>query len=961
MSGFVQRGVIMLKNRSFWGASWAVLALTGGLIVSPAFAQEASNPGGTEGEVDDTIVVTGSLIRGAVETDSVPIEVITAEELVNSGSPTVVELLRNLSASSGADGETNQFTSNGLEGLSNVNLRGLGPSRTLVLLNGRRMATAPYGIGETAQPFVDTNLIPTAAIGRVEVLKEGAAATYGSDAIAGVVNFITRRNFNGLEVGGDYQFIEGSDGNYTVSGAAGWANDATSLLFSAGYQRRSELSTRERDWAVRPYEENPEGGWSSISNPGRFFRLPAFSSFVDPNCGLLGGRQEAAACRFQFSPFDNLIEEEERYQLFAEWNQELGDGHTFHLEGLYARTDVPEWKTSPSYPPQALLGQIVPATHPGAIDFFAQNPTLGAIPPAGLVYFGRTFGWGGLPPNGTAQTGFRNYAAFRVSAGLKGSLFGDAINYDIGATYMEDRGQRGTPDTYVERLRLALLGLGGPACTGSTPGANGCLYYNPFSNAIARGAINGVVNPQYRAALANSPELVDWMTDLSTTDARTNLMVVDAVFTGNTPITLGGGPVAWAAGAQYRVDGYKLDPNDIADLTVFPCTVPGVTNCASPTGPLAFLAGTLPADLSRDVKAVFAEMNVPFSDTFEAQLALRYEDYGGAVGSTIDPKLSVRWQVMDWLALRASGGTTFRGPALTQLNGQFTSLQFIAPANAFRAVDTFGNPNLSPESATTYNFGIIVEPGNFRGTIDYWGFDFSDPVIIEPVDAIISNVLANITTSPLLSRVTFNGTPSGANVSRVAVNIINGPDIKTSGVDISGEYTFDNVFWNSEFTIGASASYIIEYVIDDLRINGLLVAPSFDAVGKLNRGTGFRSQPQWKGELFANWEVGNHNVRLISRYTTDYTDQRTTPYIPRAELGGVAVTAGKTIEAVWMHDLNWTWRMENGLRLSASVSNILDEDPPFARLDLNYDPYTHNPIGRTIKIGFSRTFDGWGF
>ena len=159
-----------------------------------------------------TVTVTGSYIQGSPEDAALPVDVLTAADLVLEGKPSVTELIRNLGVSSGVDGQTNQFASNGLEGTSNVNLRGLGPARTLVLINGRRHTVHPYSIGEQAQLFVDTNSIPSIAIGRIEVLKDGAAALYGSDAIAGVVNFITRDDLDGFEIGGSYQTYEGTDG-----------------------------------------------------------------------------------------------------------------------------------------------------------------------------------------------------------------------------------------------------------------------------------------------------------------------------------------------------------------------------------------------------------------------------------------------------------------------------------------------------------------------------------------------------------------------------------------------------------------------------------------------------------------------------------------------------------------------------------------------------------------------------
>jgi iron complex outermembrane receptor protein len=195
------------------------LALAVALTTGVAHARQAK-PDTAPTEVEE-VVVTGSFIRGTPEDAALPVEVIGAEELQKRGSPSTVELLKALSVSSGVLGDTNQFDSRaqGSEGSGSVNLRGLGSQRTLVLLNGRRMAINPFGAAGAG--IVDTNIIPAAAIGRLEVLKDGAAATYGSDAIAGVVNFITKKNFSGLEVGADYRVIDGSDGDYGLNATFG--------------------------------------------------------------------------------------------------------------------------------------------------------------------------------------------------------------------------------------------------------------------------------------------------------------------------------------------------------------------------------------------------------------------------------------------------------------------------------------------------------------------------------------------------------------------------------------------------------------------------------------------------------------------------------------------------------------------------------------------------------------------
>jgi outer membrane receptor protein involved in Fe transport len=961
------------ERKSVSRTALAIALASGGALLGagPAFAQDS----------DEEIVVTGSYIRGTPETASLPVDVITAQDLAEQGNPTVTDLVRSLGASSGIDGNTNQFTSNGLEGLGNVNLRGLGPSRTLVLFNGHRMVVAPYGIGESAQAFVDTNLIPANAIGRIEVLKDGAAATYGSDAIAGVVNFITRRGFDGFEIGGDFRFIDGSDGEYTVNGLWGWNSEDGSmdLLLAGSVQHRSVLSTTERDWALRDFATNPLGGWSAISNPGRFLYTPsggpAFSASInDPQCVLLGGIL-APTCRYRYTEFDNIIEEEDRLQLYGEFNVELTPSMTFHLEGLYAKTDIPEWQTSPSYPPQVLTSQFVPGNHPGLLSLIAQ--TGGAASPfnvltGGSLFIGRTFALGGFPGTSAAengsQTGYRNYEAMRFSAGLSGS-FENGTGWDVTATFMQDVGARLTYDTYIQRLADALQGRGGPNCVdqnpavrgiqNATPGANGCLYYNPFSTAIPAGAINGVANPLYDASVANTAELADWLTDPSYTQATTQLFVLDAVFDGELGWTLGGGAVGWALGAQYRVDSYNLKLTAETDLSRTPCPdpldTPGVGACVNATGPYAFLAGTLPADLNRDVISYFGEARLPFTENFEAIIAARYEDYGGSVGSTFDPKVSLRLQTTPWLAFRGSAQTSFRGPSLGQLQGQFTTLQFVAPTNAFKAIDTFANPNLNPESAFSYNLGGIIETGAFTATLDYWSFSFEDPVIVEPFDAILANVLATGCTNALASRVVFSSGCSGANVQRVRTNIINGPNIETSGVDFAAQYTFDE-FIGGEFTAGVNYTHLLEYVVDPLIVEGVqitrVVPGPFpvdgDLAGHLNRGTGFRSMPQDKGEVFFNYRIGGHNLRWTSRYVSDYSDQRgdITP--------SVGVPPGTTIEDHWTHDVHYNWDLPWNARFAASVVNVADEDPPLAYLDLNYDPYTHDPIGRVFRVGYTQ-------
>lgn len=927
----------------------------------------------------EAVTVTGSFIQGTPEDAALPVDVIDRADLDSIGAPSVNEILRNLPATQGLIGETNQFDTRGgqgSEGATTINLRGLGSARTLVLINGQRHA-ATAGIG------TDVNFMPSAAIGRLEVLKDGAAALYGSDAIGGVVNFITRSGFEGVEIRASNQFISGSDGDLEIGGIAGWVGDGMDAMISAEYGTRGELTVPDRDWALPEYTDNPQGGWSSIGNPGTIY--PAYGTAFpgnllgggrpDPQCSLLGGYADPATgnCRFQYTAFDNLIEETENLKVFGEFNADINENMSFHIEGAWSKLEIPEWNTSPSYPPQALFGpdRFVAATHPGLQDLLAQNPglftTVGPFPPTsqGAFVLGRMVGVSGL--NGEPEKGVRETEQTRLAAGLDGK-FGNGIGWMANVSYSaRDRHSEGD-DMIVENMAFALDGLGGEGCDPATgtAGVGPCEYYNPFSNAIQSSAVNGAVNPQYNPAVANSPELLEWLTDTLVGDSKTELLAVELVLNGESGFELGGGTVAWAAGYQMRQESFQSSQGDNSDLNINPCpfnnpasitlghaTAVGPTSCGDPIGQFAFLAGSYDRDLSRDIHGAFVEVALPFSDNLNVQAALRFEDYGGNVGSSVDPKIAAKWQVSDAFAIRGSASTTFRGPPQVNLEGRSTSLQYVAPTRAFKAVDTLGNANLSPEKALATNLGLLVETGPFRGSVDYWRFDFTDPLQTESAGQIVNayvNGACETTVSAdctaLASHLVFQTGSTGApaDIQRVQRQVINGADIVTSGIDLFGSYTYD--LGQGEMTFGVDATYTLEYESDDfVDANGVTLASGGDFVGFSNEGTPFQSLIDLRGNLFARYEEGAHNLSYNLRYVNDYED----PIAPLPHLA--------KIDSQITHDVTYSYALRDGdTRLSVSAYNLTNEDPPQAAQDLNYDPYTHNAFGRMVKVGLVHKF-----
>jgi len=318
-----------MRNRNGSCLSWLKSPIVGLAVISllpgAALAEEGSEP-----ELEE-VVVTGSLIKGTPIDSATNVSVFDREALNMQNSPSIVDFTKNLSFSSGVDGDSNQFQSNATEGLANVNLRGLGPNRTLVLINGQRQVAVPVRLG--AGRFIDINSIPGVAIERIEILKEGAAATYGSDAIGGVVNFITRKNFQGIEIQGGYTDYDDSDGDAQLSIIWGTQLGDFDWVTSLGYSERNELAQRDRNWSANVDGRfwPAGGGYSSIGNPGTFypfldtnpdgdglgFDTILSGGLADPDCETVGNLSRGGVCYFQYTQFDNLVEDEEHWQIFS--------------------------------------------------------------------------------------------------------------------------------------------------------------------------------------------------------------------------------------------------------------------------------------------------------------------------------------------------------------------------------------------------------------------------------------------------------------------------------------------------------------------------------------------------------------------------------------------------------------------------------------------------------------------
>jgi outer membrane receptor protein involved in Fe transport len=910
-------------------------------------------------EVDDEaleeIVITGTHIKGSTTSGALPISVLDRDDFIALGAPTTTDIVNDMVINTGSENRSNALGGqNRNTGTANINLRGLGLDKTLVLFNGKRQVIHSTSAGGGAS-FVDINLIPGIALGRLEVLKDGAAATYGSDAVAGVVNFISRTRFEGLEVSGSYRDRTDSpnQGNWDISGIWGWAGERSNLVVAAAYSEVEQMVADEVPFTAHQLEANR--GVSNVAGPGAFVPLGVpttgfFAGLVDvagvpliandaaspaPDCGpngivfnALGGTADlgfppiVGRCGYSFVKHFNLADDQEKINLWATFRSDVGDTAEFYAEAAYYDVDVSDIGNSPSFP--VLNFVFMPPTHPAN--------------PHGVtgLYLGRPFG-----QNFPTQTGFRDYETFRLVGGIKGDLAG-GWDFDASVSYSDNNVIDVSPTVIQQRLADSINGLGGPNCDTATgtPGVGSCMWFNPLSTRFS--------NP----ALANDPAVEEFMRSTNDIDQTADLLVFDAVFSRDL-FEMSAGTVQGAFGFQYRDESLDVNRN-------LEATIPGT---------FVFQGGGIEIDESQDVYALFGELAVPLADSLEAQVALRYEDYGSGIGDTFDPKLALLWNVNDVLSLRGSVSTTFRAPTLHQRFNQETNLIAFSdvpkgggtPATGFKGAETTGNPNLVPETATTFNVGLVVAgTENFHLTLDYWNIDFEDLIAVESpqTKVAIENALCVDRTPDCRDPDIFRNAEPGedpddnlqhsGDISRIIVPFINAPTVETDGLDIAASYSID-MAGGSQFSLGLDASYMFSYDIAGVPgvVGGEVMNVTIDAVGNRNESNIGSPLPQWRANFTVGWDNNQNSARVIVRHIDDYTDDKT----PDQRFNSV-IASWTTV------DLHYNYTLPNDrTTLSLNLTNIADKDPPFADQDLNFEARTHDPFGRQYQVVFRHSFD----
>ena len=979
--------------------------------LSLALCAAAGAEDGQSGEdaEPEKITVVGTSIKQTPIDEPYAVDVTNRDNLADQGAPRLTDLIRNLGASHGVVGERSSWYNSGqggaiMESVANVNLRGLGASRTLVLINGRRQVYVPTRL--IGGRFVDINVVPAIALGRMEVLKEGAGAIYGSDAVGGIANFVTRHDFDGFETAASRDHFDGA-GDTLLAGIWGGAvGDESHLVISVEHGHRQELRAQERSWSLQELQSPWRAGYSSVGNPGHF-RFPdldrAAESFgrtelsralgaapqrIDPRCEDLGGHDNGAGnCLYRYQTADNLIEKTRHTNLFAELNGPLTARADYHLEALWSEADIPDWRATPSWPLFQWLDrglQEVGASHPGRRKFCADYGSDAALAArcaddSAWYFYGRPFGNSG--PDRFLR---RDTRTWRVAAGIDGDfdLADRLIDYDANLSYSHSSANNRFAGIYAERLFLAYRGYGGPNCGvgvvadnsvapgmrlgdtgGRAPGTGDCMYYNPFSNAIQYSiqspinlpnyALAGRPNPDYRADLANSPELHAWLHETINPNDEAELLVGDITFSGG----LWDDTAGFALGYMYRRLEARGEPNALSSLTANPCPVVGDRGCLSEgqstspqeRGIYTWTNTYHPYDETHTSHRVFGELALALGEDLDVQLAANYEDSEG--NSSLDPKLGLRYRLTDAVSLRGSAQTTFRTPSTDDLNSDapLTTLEYISTTGAWLQVEKVGDDSIDPEEAFTYNLGVIVQADDGTElTLDYWSYDFEDVIAGLPSDA-IDDLYDNAATKARVQQYVYcsdglgTGSCTAADIIGLRTPLVNWPGVKTSGLDWHLMRPFE--LEHGELTLSFGGTYTAEYEIEDLTLAGETLLAGYDAAGKLNFGHALAPPiPDWKGRMSAVWRWSDYTLAGHVNHISSYEDV-------------VSETDRRKIDSHTTLDLTFRWQLpEHGLDLAASVLNVTDEDPPFVNVEHAYDGLTHDGKGIRFKLGLTYNY-----
>ncbi|WP_457353692.1 TonB-dependent receptor [Roseateles sp. P5_D6] len=891
----------------------AVLMTVGGLS---AWAQQAP----AEPQQIERVTVTGSAIKRIDAESSVPVTIVKMADLRSAGVTSVEQVMANLV---GVQQSTNaaQSIGSGSGGASFADLRGIGADKTLVLLNGERIANNAV---DGSAP--DLNMIPFAAIDRIEVLRDGASALYGTDAIGGVINFITKKSYNGGTI------TLGYDRPKHAGGRAKSANVGFGFgeLDKQGFNLSGFLSMKKEDPIAgneRDFNKRIVGGLSNSTDPANYTQdFSALYNPAAPACAgtalipIAGGTQ----CKIVTPNFVDFAPKSDTASGMLKGTLRVNDSLELGAEGFLTRNRVttriapvpyggyymnptmPNGQKNPYFP----TAHIDPTFDDGTAGLTIFNPSAAfANPVAVQPGFAYVF-WRDFPNGSRAQMNENKQSRIVLSAE------GNALNWDYSVKFSANKNT-------VDQNLTGGYGDG---------------------DMIGEGLLEGVINP-FGAQSAAGTALLEKAAlngKLQTATGKVNIFKITA--SRELGDWLGAGrPAQIAVGGEYRKENFDSHPvKEFAQLV----------SASTGVDPEATSKGT------RKVGALYTEVNVPVNKMLELTGSVRYDKYSD-FGDSTNPKLSFRFQPSKEMLFRGSASTGFRAPTLFEL---YSSTSFTNTAGNFNnpincpggtpipgasqancngqfQVQNGGNPNLKPEKAKNYTLGAVFEPmADLSLGIDFWAIKIKNAIAVLPQSTLFQNYTQwqqyfHFAQPGNLLSITSNCPgPKCGYVEQLNQNL---GGTNTNGIDLSAQYRLrSNV---GQFDFALNSTFVNKYEYQDY--------PS----GPWNQNVGIYSGAgpifKWQHNLTANWAYSSFALGTAVHYKSGYVD-----FTPTNHVSAFTTT-----------DLYGSWSPIKGASLVLGVRNLFDRDPPFTnQADLfqsgGWDSRYANAAGRTYYVRGTYSF-----
>ena len=860
------------------------------------------------------VEITGSSIKRIDAETALPVQVITREEIAKTGVTTASELMAHVSANVGGLSDGGSINTGGMDqrGFNSANLRGIGTSSTLVLLNGRRLANFASPGNDTG---VDLNNIPAAAIQEVQVLLDGASAIYGTDAIGGVINFITRKDYKGTDLS-VYMLASqhGGAGKKEVSLSQGFGSydtDGFNVFGTISGQHNDALRSSQRSF-IKNFDIPHTLGWllSSRTFPANI-RVDAdqlaqlnaagynFTSrlinFGAPACNPpanvstptgIGG---VDACTYDYMQDTEIYPKSDKINFLGRGTFRLGSQAQLFSEVLLSRTRT---RYVASANPTTLFDLPV-----------SLSPDLTAAGVTGVFDARLRMAEAGGRTSTTTSDAQRFVVG--VDATLAGWDVDTAFNHSVNRAV----------DAYT----------------------HGYILYTPFIAAVESGTIH-LFGPSGAAGQAVYDH--NQVNDKS----RVSVGVMDSLDAKATRslMALAGGDMGLAVGAEFRRERVNFTPSALLLSNE-------IMGDRDPEGiPIQATSN------ARNVAAMYGELDAPLTKSLDAQLALRYDHYQG-VGGTTNPKVGLRWIAAPQALLRASFGTGFRAPSVSELYRptQYGSTVGILPDPVYCALNDndysicadqwpteyHSNAHLKPERSRQFSLGTVLQPSKSTSlSADYWNIRKRDLISNLGEDVILADPVKY---ASLITR-----DPDEGYITNIVMTLENRGEERSSGID----FVFD--VKKIPTSIGAFSAHLAGTWVLESKVE---TGPGAPFVSNLGKFVEDKVVQRWRHRLSVDWDDGPVSLTLGNTWYSSYVDQNSA-----IDTNDGTVVAPNHVKAYSLWDLSGSWDVTPKVRLRAGVQNLFDTHPPFSNQAYffisGYDPSYTDPRGRVFYASVSLSF-----